>query len=462
MMERKNINKKYKWNIESVYKNLEDWNKDLEKVQKNTLAFRKYENIDLMQKDFLLKSLKDYFTLNRFMEKLFVYAKMKKDEDLREEEGNILFQKVAFIFSDMSNKTAFFIPKLLKLNLKKVLEMTGKEKNLNKYSFFFKKLFREKKHILSKEKEELIASFSELSSASSEIFDMLVDADMSFGKIKNEKGVLEELTNETYRKFINSEKRKVRKDAYNGLYKVYNEHLNTIATTYAFSLKTDKLYTNLRKYSTALEKGLSSDNVPEKVYRNLINTVKANLPSLYKYLKLRKKTLNLKKLMPYDLYVSIIKYNEKTVKYGDAISLLEKALRPLGSEYIKNFKKGIKERWVDVYQNKGKAGGAYSFGSYDTSPFILLNYGNKLRDVWTLVHEMGHSMHSYFTRKSQDFIYGGHSIFTAETASTVNEILLTKYLLKNARNKKEKAYYFNIYLEGFRTTLIRQTMFAEF
>jgi oligoendopeptidase F len=454
--------KKYKWNIESVYESQKDWDKDLKKVFKKAFEFKEYEKINLLEKDFLYEALRDSFAINRLAEKLFVYAKMRKDEDLRKEEGNILFQKTISTFSDISNKTAFFIPQLLKLNSKKVFEKIAKEKKLKKYSFYFKKLFREKKHVLSKEKEELIASFSEITSAPSEIFDMLTDADMNFGKIKNEKGDLEELTNETYRKFISSENRRVRKNAYDKLYEVYLSHLNTIATAYAFSLKNDKLKSKLRKYPSALSRGLSSDKVPEKVYRNLINAVKENLPTLHKYIALRKKSLGLKTLRPYDLYVPIIKHKEKTVKYDEGFALMEKALVPLGAEYTLNLKKSVKERWVDVYENKGKASGAYSFGSYDTYPFILLNYGDKLKDVFTLVHEMGHSMHSFFTRKSQDFIYGGHSIFTAETASTVNEILLTKYLLANAKNKKEKAYYLNLYLEGFRTTLIRQTMFAEF
>ena len=303
---------------------------------------------------------------------------------------------------------------------------------------------------------------SEVTGATNDIFTMLNNADIKFGTVTGEDGQPVEVTHGSYIKLMESHDRDVRKAAYNAMYDSYKELINTIASCYNYNTKTDVVGSRIRKYESARAAALSGDNIPGEVYDNLVAVVNEYLPVLHRYVALRKKMLGLDKMYMYDMYVPLIELPKNDIPYEKALDMMRTALAPLGSEYISKMNEGISQGWIDVYENRGKTSGAYSFGSYDSYPYILLNYTDTLKDVFTIIHEMGHSMHSRYTRDNQPYIYGSHSIFTAEVASTVNESLLMKHLLNNETDTEMRKYLLNLYLEEFRTTLFRQTMFAEF
>ena len=307
-----------------------------------------------------------------------------------------------------------------------------------------------------------MAQLSEVTGATNDIFKMLNNADLTFGTVVDEDGDEVNLTHGNYITFMESQDRSLRKSAFTNMYEAYKAFINTIATTYNYNTKNDAVSARIRKYDSARQAALSSGNIPEEVYDNLIAVVNEYLPVLHRYIALRKKVLGVDELKMYDVYVPLVQLPKKEIPYEEALKMMQEGLSPLGAEYLSQVDKGTKEGWIDVYENQGKTSGAYSFGSYDSKPYILLNYTNTLKDVFTIVHEMGHSMHSFYTRKTQPFAYGDHSIFTAEVASTVNESLLMQHLLAKETDAEMRKYLINYYIEEFRTTLFRQTMFAEF
>jgi oligoendopeptidase F len=316
--------------------------------------------------------------------------------------------------------------------------------------------------VLSTKEEKLLAQLSEITGASDEIFTMLNNADMRFGEVKDEKGAKVELTHGNYINFMESKERKVRKGAYLAMYAQYEKYKNTLATSYSYNTKTDVVTSRIRAYDSSLARSLSADNVPLGVYDNLIEQVNESLPLMHRYMDIKAKLLGQSKLAMYDIYAPLFNLRSDKCSWDKALELMATGLSPLGASYVKTALDGANDGWIDVYENVGKTSGAYSFGSYDSKPYILMNYSEKLKDVFTLVHEMGHSMHSYYTRKKQPFRYGGHSIFTAEVASTVNESLLIHHLQAKSKGKNEQKYFINMHIDDFRTTLFRQTMFAEF
>lgn len=459
---RNEIDKQYQWKIDQMYESKSAWEADFELIDQKSQSFAN-ENADFAKSaDGLLKSLKDAEAIQRKLQNLFVYARMKKDEDNALEQYQSMADKAQTLTAKVSARLAFYEPELIKTGREKIFAFINEKEELRPYAFKMEEIFRNEAHTLSEKEEILISKFQEVLNASDDIFTMLNNADMDFGTIQDEKGEEKALTHGSYGTFLESKHREVRKNAYESLYAAYKKQKNTLATTFAYAIKGDCVVAEIRKFSSALEAGLHADNIPKEVYLNLIEVVHENLPALQKYLEIRRRALNLDKLSMYDMYVPLVEPKDERISYENALSVMQEALEPLGSEYVQAAQKGVSDGWIDVYENKGKTSGAYSFGAYESMPYILLNYQDRLRDVFTLVHEMGHSMHSYYTRKTQPFIYGGHSIFTAEVASTVNEMLLNHHLLKKAKDKKEKQYLLNMYLEGFRTTLFRQTMFAEF
>lgn len=458
---REEIPGKYKWSIEKMYKNSKACEKDIKACLKLADDFVKYQGHLADSAQMLAAAINDNCRLWEKAEKVFVYAHMKKDEDGRVSEFQALDGKASMMAAQISQKTAFFSPELAALPEKK-LRSFAKHELLKPYAHYIDQILREKPHVLKHEEEFLLAQLSELSGCPDDAFNMLNDADFKFGKVKNEKGKMVDLTHGSYIALMRSPKREVRKDAYEAMYGVYRQYRNTLATLYNYNVKQDVIYSRIRKFPSSRAKALYGGNIPEAVYDNLIAEVNNNLPSLHEYIKLRKKVLGLKDLKMYDIYVPMLPQAEKKVTYEEGQQLALKALEVLGPDYIGKLKKGFASGWADVYENEGKHSGAYSFGSYSSMPYVLLNYNEKLEDVFTLIHEFGHSMHSLYTRANQPFIYGDYSIFAAETASTVNESLLMQYLIKNASSKKEKAELLNMYLEEFRTTLFRQTQFAEF
>ena len=462
-MKRTEIAEKYTWDIASVYQDEAEWDKDYERALALADEFAAFSG-RLKDADSLLGALKARDMMWRLAEKVYVYARQKRDEDNTNSRYQAMTDRVHTLMADISARTAFFEPEVIALPDEEIEAFRSACPELADYDYVIRKLIRQKPHVLSHKEEELLARLSEVLGATNDIFTMINDADMKFGEIEGEDGNTVELTHGNYIKFLESKNRYVRRNAYETLYTAFQKQRNTLAATYSANTKTDVIGAEIRHYGSALEASLSGDNVGKDVYENLIETVNRYLPFLHKYLDIKRRILDLPKLAMYDIYVPAASPpDEKEIPFEDAVYIMREALEPLGNEYLEISTRGaFDDRWIDVYESEGKSSGAYSFGCYDSKPFILMNYQGKLKDVFTLVHEMGHSMHSFFTRRAQPYTYGGHSIFTAEVASTVGENLLVNHLLKNAKSNSEMVYYLNFYLEEFRSTLFRQTMFAEF
>ena len=458
----KDLTKEYKWDIEDMYPDESQWDKDVADAVKDAEEFAKYQGKLTESAKTLAEALKDRDAIWQKLEHAFVYAAMKKDEDNRVDKYQAMDDKCGSAVAKVAASMSFFTPELLDASEETILSYLNEEPSLAQYEFLLKSALREKEHILSAAEENILAQMSEVTGATNDVFKMLNNADMTFGEVVDEDGDTVKLTHGNYIQFMESHDREVRKTAFTNMYEAYKKLINTIATNYNYNTKTDVVSARIRKYGSSLAAALSGGNIPLDVYHNLIAQVHDALPTMHKYIELRKKVLGVDELKMYDIYVPLVKLPKKVIKFEEAVEIMAKGLAPLGEEYINQVKKVVSEGWIDVYENEGKTSGAYSFGCYDSKPYILLNYTDSLKDVFTLVHEMGHSMHSYFTRKTQPYTYGDHSIFTAEVASTVNESLLIKHLLATETDPEMRKYLLNYYIEEFRTTLFRQTMFAEF
>ncbi|SPZ48849.1 Oligoendopeptidase F, plasmid [Sarcina ventriculi] len=458
---REDIPSGYKWNIEKIYKDSTQWEEEFENLKGKSKSLLNFQGT-LKDKENLKAYLSLDEDLSRTLEKLYVFAHMKSHEDTQNAKFQSLASKIDVFMAEFSSYTAFFVPEILSLDENKFFCMIDNDKDLKLYNTFFKTIFKEKPHILSKEVEEVIASVSNCLGSSESIFSILTNADMSFGTIKDEEGNLIELSEGNYSNFIKSKNKDVRKSAFELLFGTYKKYENTIAKTLTSSIRSAIFLSKTRKYKSTLEASLNPNDIPVDVYTNAINTIDENLNSLHRYVSLKKKLLKLDEIHMYDLYVPVIDMPKEHIEYEDAVKIVEEALKPLGEEYLGIFDEGIKNGWVDVFENKGKRSGAYSWGSYDTMPYVLLNYNFDLHDVSTLAHEMGHSIHSYYTRNNQPYIYGNYTLFCAEVASTTNEILLINYLINKETNLNKKLYLINQELEQIRTTVYRQLMFAEF
>ncbi len=464
LKQRDQIEKKYKWDIEAMYPDESKWQNDLDDSVKAAEDFAKFSGHLTESADTLYEALTARDAIWQKLEHAYVYATMRKDEDNRVAKYQSMDDKCGMIIAKVSALMSFFSPELLAAPEEKILGYIDEKPELEQYRYLLTDALREKAHVLSTAEENILAQLSEVTGATSDIFKMLNNADLSFGTVVDEEGDTVNLTHGNYITFMESHNRDLRKAAFSNMYEAYKSHINTIATTYNYNTKNDVVSARIRKYSSARAAALSSGNIPEEVYDNLIAVVHEYLPVLHRYIELRKKVLGVDELKMYDVYVPLVELpkNDLDIPYEEALEIMKKGLAPLGDEYIEQLMRGTKEGWIDVYENQGKTSGAYSFGSYDSKPYVLMNYTNSLKDVFTIVHEMGHSMHSYYTRKTQPFTYGDHSIFTAEVASTVNESLLMRYLLDKETDPEMRKYLINYYIEEFRTTLFRQTMFAEF
>lgn len=460
---RDQIDNKYKWNIEAMIPDESIIDGALEDIEKQAGEYAKaYGGRLTSDAATLLSAFKERDSIWRELEKIYVYARMRRDEDNSDSRYQAMSSKCNAVIAAVSASLAFFTPELLSASEDDVMGFVDKEPGLEEYRFAIKDTFRQKAHILSQPEENIMAQMSEVTGATNDIFTMLNNADMKFPEITDEDGDKVAVTHGNYITFMESHDRGVRKAAYEAMYDPYKSLINTIATCYNYNTKSDVINARIRKYESARAAALSGDNIPGEVYDNLVNVVNKNLPTMHRYVELRKEMLGLDKMYMYDMYVPLIQLPKKQVPYEEGLDIMRAGLSPLGQEYIDRMNEGISQGWIDVYENKGKTSGAYSFGSYDSYPYILLNYTDTLKDVFTIVHEMGHSMHSSYTRQYQPYIYGSHSIFTAEVASTVNESLLMRYLLDKETDLEMRRYLLNMHLEEFRTTLFRQTMFAEF
>lgn len=459
---RDQIDDKYKWNIEGMFPDEARIHQDIAQVLEQTKAFGGFAGRLTENAGTLLQALKERDAIWQKLEKAYVYARMRRDEDNRKTEYQAMTDKCQTVIAQVSAAMSFFTPELLDASEEILLSYIGQEAGLKEYEFLIKDILREKSHVLTKSEENILAQMGEITGATNDIFTMLNNADIKFGNITDEDGDQVELTHGNYITFMESHDRRVRKEAYEHMYAAFKSMINTIGSAYNYNTKTDVITARIRKYDSARQAALSGDNIPDEVYDNLVKVVNDNLPTVHRYMEIRKKLLGVDQLRMYDIYVPLIELPKKEIPYEQALDMMRDGLAPLGEEYIARMNKGIEAGWIDVYENQGKTSGAYSFGSYDSMPYILLNYTDTLKDVFTVVHEMGHSMHSSYTREAQPYIYGSHSIFTAEVASTVNESLLMRHLLDKEQDPQMRKYLLNLYIEEFRTTLFRQTMFAEF
>lgn len=463
ILNRNEIKDKYKWDIERMYPDENKWELNLNKCIELSNDFLKYQGSVGENPSALLVQLEQSSNISRLFENVIVYARQRRDEDNANPKYIEMMGKAIDSASIISSNTAFFTPELISKEKDEIMSFLKKEPRLKIYEFMLDSIFKEKKHILSSKEESLLANLADIRDASSEIFTMLNNVDIDFGIVKDKNGEEFNLTHGNYTKLMESDDRDLREEVYKQMYSKYKSLNNTLSVIYSYNVKNYVTSSKIRNYDDVLSYALDSENISPEIYRNLIDVVHAHLPSMYKYIKIKKRVLGIDDLGMHDIYLPITSLEDKKCSFEEAVNLCSIALSPLGDDYVKRFKKGVlNERWVDIYENKGKTSGAYSFGSYDSYPYILMNYNNEIDDAFTLIHEGGHSMHSIYTREKQPFIYGSHSIFTAETASTVNETLLINYLIDNAKNKKEKIYWVNKYIDAFRATVFRQTMFAEF
>lgn len=458
---RDEIKEEDKWKIEKIYSSNDEWEKDFTKLKEEAPKLKDFKG-KLNNPKMILDYLKESEKNSRLAEKLYVYAHLKSDEDTANNENQARMSKIDSYMAEFSSYSAYFVPEILSLGEDYIKRAIEEIDELKKYEFIFKDILKEKDHVLTQEMEELMAQVSDCLSAPSSIQSMLSNADMTFPKIKNENGELVELTEGNYSSFIKSKDRTVREEAFKTLFGEYNKLKNTFATTLSSSIKNFSFDARVRKYKSCLEASLKPNNIPVEVYKEALSTIDRNLKSLHRYVSLKKKMLGLKEMHMYDLYVPVIEIEKDHIEFDEGVKIAIEGLNPLGEEYINIFKEGINSGWIDKYQNKGKRGGAYSWGSYDTMPYVLLNYNYELNDVSTLVHEMGHSIHSYYSRKTQPYFYAGYTLFCAEVASTTNEALLIHYLIDKETDKNRKLYLINQELEQIRTTVFRQLMFAEF
>ena len=461
--ERKDIPEKFKWNLEAIYPSFEEWQKVFDETSAKIDALKNYAGKLGEGSKILLEFIKAVEDASLNLEKLLVYASMKSHEDLRESKPVELTGLAENLAVKFASASSFFEPEVLALPHEYINDCIKNEHELTCYEFFFRKLLREREHILPPYKEALLAKTLEITSVPENAFTFLTDADMNFPDIKDENGQTSELTEERWYRFSRSRNRQVRRDAFMGIYGTYSKFRNSIAALYSGSVKGDIFYAQTRNYASSLDMALFGENVPEDVYSRVVDTArKYSEPLMYRLVSLRKNVLSLDEFHYYDMNVPLSDEPETRIEFDDAVELALKALAPLGEEYLDDFRRGVSERWIDIYENKGKRKGAYSSGVYGTHPYVLLNYDGTLHDVFTLVHEMGHSLHSYYSRKYQPQVYADYTILLAEVASTTNEALLLEYLLKNSTSDENRKWLLNYYYDMVRTTFFRQAMFADF
>lgn len=459
---RQDIDSRFKWKLEDIYSDISVWEQDFKRVKELAEQIKGFQGKLAKSAQQLLECFKKSDELLSLNDKVFVYARMKRDENNADATYQALTERASSLATEVYSAISFIIPEMLSIPEDTLLSYVNSNRELSGYMFMIEENLRQKEHILSEKEEQILAMSSEISDTAGDVFTMFNNADIKFPYIKNEEGEEVEVTKGRYIAFLESKDRRVRKDAFEAVYSSYKKMRNTLAASLTGNVKKNRFYSLVRKYPSALEASLDNDNISVNVYTTLIETVNKNLPLLDRYLKLRKKVLKLDELHMYDLYVPMVEEFDKNIPYEEAKTIVVEALKPLGEEYVTYLKKGFDSSWIDVYENEGKTSGAYAWGSYKTHPYVLLNYQGKINDVFTLAHEMGHALHSYYTNMTQPYVYSEYKIFVAEVASTVNESLLMRYLLPRASSKQEKAYLLNHYLEEFRGTVFRQVMFAEF
>ncbi|MGM0418154.1 MAG: oligoendopeptidase F [Thermodesulfobacteriota bacterium] len=460
---RSEVKTKDQWNLTHLYNSDSDWEKHYNEVEKSIKKYDAYKGKLNDSFDSFKKALDFDMDVSRQLEKLFTYAHLKNDEDKTNQFYSGMYQKAVNLHSRISEASSFLIPEIQSIPDETIKSFMNKD-SVSDYRFYLEKIIRNKPHTRSMEIEQVLAMATEVRQAPMQIFSQLDNADLKFGTIKNDKGESVQLSHGNFISFLTSPSHEIRKNAFKTFYQAYEDHKHSISAALSASIKKDCFVSKVKNFETCREAALFSDNVSVDVYDNLIETVKTNLDPLFRYLDFRKKMLGLDELHFYDTYVPVVKEVEFKMSYDEAVEVCLKALAPLGKEYTSILEKGLKGGWVDKYENKGKRSGAYSSGCYDSPPYILMNYNeNTINSLFTLIHEAGHSMHSYYSCKNQPYATSSYTIFVAEVASTLNETLLGKYLLDLYKDDpKMKAYIINREIDNIRGTMFRQTMFAEF
>ena len=461
VLQRNEINEKDTWDLSTIFETDKKWEEELALLTEDTKEAASLEGHLLDSAESLLNITERYLDLSRRLEKLYVYAHMKNDQDTRVAKYQEYYAKAMTLYSQLDQVFSFYEPEFMAITEEQYQNFLAEEPKLQPYKHFFDKLLQNKEHVLSQREEELLAGAGEIFGAASETFAILDNADIVFPLVKDEDGNEVQLSHGVYMRLVESKNREVRRGAYEALYSTYEQYQHTYAKTLQTNVKVQNYRAKVRNYKSAREAALAANFVPESVYDNLVSAVRKHLPLLHRYLSLRSKILGIPDLKMYDVYTPLSSV-EYSFTYEEALKKAEEALAVLGEDYLSRVKRAFSERWIDVYENQGKRSGAYSGGSYDTNAFMLLNWQDNLDNLFTLVHETGHSMHSSYTRETQPYVYGDYSIFLAEIASTTNENILTEKLLQEVQDDATRFAILNNFLDGFRGTVFRQTQFAEF
>lgn len=457
-MERSQVKTDYKWKTEDVFVNDEEWEKAFAALE-GKIEFSKYRGT-LNCAENILAYYRAEEGLEKELLRVYLYAFLRHDEDVRVSKYNSYLARVMSLFTKLGAETAFATPEISALPEEK-LKALAKDASLKDYDYFLSRLIAEKKYILSEKEEKILAQTGEPMSAAGDVFEMLDNAELNLPEIEHE-GKKVPLSHGLYSVILFGNDREKRAEAFRLYYSAYRKIINTLATAYYGNVKKDIFYKNVRGYASCLEKSLFEEDVEKSVYENLVESVNEGAPIMHRYMETRKKALGLDEMHVYDLHVALVENADLKLEFEEAYELVLKGLAPLGKEYLALLRQGKDERWIDVCETEGKRSGAYSIGIYGNHPYVLLNYQKTTNDIFTIAHEMGHSLHSYFSNKEQPYSKADYKIFVAEVASTVNEVLLLKYLLKTTEDKKLRKYLLNYFMDMIRTTLFRQTQFAEF
>lgn len=456
------------WNMQDLYQTEDLFQEDAEKLQEMMEEFVSCEGTLSQGAESFLKTLKLYEEMNLVFERLYVYANQKYHEDTTNAKYQQMSGKTQIIATQLGQVSSCLEPELLALP-QEILNEYFEENSggngtsgLAGYRRFVEQITRRRSHVLDAKTEALLSKVNELGQAPSNTYSMFNNADIQFPEIEDEEGTMHELTQGTYIPFLESRDRTLRKHAFQALYSIYGQFQNTLAATYYANAKQADFFAKERNYANAMEEALDGSSIPVAVYENLVKAVNDALPMMHRYVRLRKKLLGLSELHMYDVYVPMVERSEKKYTFEEAKSIVKRGLAPLGEDYLKLLQEGFDSRWIDVYENKGKRTGAYSWGAYGTHPYVLLNFHGSLNDVFTLAHEMGHALHSWYSDHAQPYLYAGYRTFVAEVASTCNEALLIHDLMNRTEDETEKRYLINYFLDQFKGTMFRQTMFAEF
>lgn len=462
LLRREDVRVEDTWEMGDLYGSDEEWEEDFERLERGIGGLREYEGRLGEGADTLLKMQRKSDELNVLAERVYVYANQRLHEDTDNGTYQNLANRAQGLLVRLSEAAAYVEPELLGLPEGTIEGFLRENEELLVYRQYFENMIRQREHVLSREEEELLAGVGELAEGPKDIFSMFNNADLKFPAIMGEDGKPVEVTHGRYQSFLQIRDRRVRREAFQALYREYGKFRNALAAMYRANVKQEIFYTKARKYGSDLEAALDESHIPVAVYDQLIQAVHEYLPQLHRYVRLRRRLLQVEELHMYDLYVPMVPDAQERIPFEQAKEMVLEGLKPMGEEYGSLLREGFGNRWIDVYENQGKRSGAYSWGAYGVHPYVLLNYQENLHNVFTLAHEMGHALHSWYSDRNQPYIYAGYKIFVAEVASTCNEALLIRHLIERTEEPKKKAYLINYFLEQFRTTLFRQTMFAEF